>query len=787
MAKVVTSFGNFVKGRLDHDMMGRFDLPLYNTGMDIFENFISNFKGNAIYSAGFISQLAFQDCEFIEFKFGTTQNYLCLFYANKIRFLAFDTNGVFGWVLDGIGNILEVATPYTLAECRQLDYTQNNDVMVVTIAGTNFNYEPRKLIRVNANSFTFNVFARLNDPFATVLAGGIGVNAITQANPAAVTTAAPHGLATGFRVKFTGATGMTQINNYTARVTVTGATTFTIDIDTTTFGAYTGGGQVASVISGDYPACCLFYKGRLYYAATPSRGTKVWFSTSGVYDDFTIPVTATDSSAFNFIIADITQKIEWLYPGDNSLVVGSSDGIVAVNGGGVNTSITASSVEANITTAPPTSGAYPISKDGLVFYVGVTGRNIHYFKYDIIGESFLARDANLVSYDITKTGLLKLRAKRDRNDLIFAARADGALVSLTFKDQPENINGWHERTTGGSYAHSFEDIAVIGDNLGNPRLIALTLRNGTYYIEMQSDYVEFAQRDRFINFSDDPTNQAKYRDMDNEAYARYVGEQLRECTYLDNALRYQDLRSTTLTFTPLTYNDDGTPATGTIGASAASFVIGDIGKHISYKTLTGYESGRFEITGYTNDTTVSVSVLQNPKTIFEAPLYTWSSWYKSFTTISGLSQYNGTTVGVCVDGGYLASYSISGGSITFDRQVTSIVFGYLYTGIIKSFCLGFQVQGTNTQTTLKNLTRVGMRTVASAGGKIGTSLYHLEDVQELSQNDLNYLPPLPIDGTKYVDYTDDSQEDKYFYIVQDQPLPLQIACTMLEANYSTSS
>ena len=80
-----------------------------------------------------------------------------------------------------------------------------------------------------------------------------------------------------------------------------------------------------------------------------------------------------------------------------------------------------------------------------------------------------------------------------------------------------------------------------------------------------------------------------------------------------------------------------------------------------------------------------------------------------------------------------------------------------------------------------------MRLVASAGGKIGTSPYQLEDVQELSPSDLNYLPLLPIDGTKYVDYTDDSEEDKYFYVIQDQPLPFHIACTMLEANYALSS
>lgn len=767
MAKVVTTYGNFAKGKIDHDMMGRFDLPIYNTGADMFENFISNFKGNAIFSAGFISQFAFQDCEFIEFKFGTTQNYLCTFYAGHIRFLAFDTNGIFGWVLDAFAVILDVTNPYTLQQCHDADYTQNNDVMIVTVSGL----EPRQLKRTSANAFTFNTFARLADPFPTAWDATKVVTAITQATTAQVTVAG-HGYVNNDRVLFAGVTGMTQINGYTASVTVVDANNFTIDINTTAFTAYAGAGTVARVSAGDYPACCLFYKGRLYYAATPLFGTKVWFSVAGSFGDFTVPGTFTDSSAFNFTIADITQDIEWLFPGDNSLIAGATDGIVAINGGGVNTAITAGTVQANITSAEPTNGVYPIKKDGLIFYIGRTGRNIFYFKYDLISESFLSNDANILAYDITRGGLTKLRFKKDRNDLIFTLRGDGAYCSINFKEK-ENIIGWHERNTQGT----FEDIAVMGDNLGNPQFFVLALRNGVYYIEQQADYVEFAKRDDFFTPTDDD-QQDKYKAMDDEAYNRYVSEQLRGCRYLDNALTLSDLRATTITYDPIG---------GTLTAGGASFLVGDVGKHVVYKTLTGYESGRFEITAYTSATVVSVTVLQDPKQIYDAALYVWSSWYKTFTSVTGLGQYNGTTVGVVTDGGFLDNFDVSGGAITLDSQTSSLVIGYTYTGVIKTFCLGFQFQGANTQTTLKNVIRAGLRCVSSAGLRFGTSRYALEDVQELSQNDLNYLPPLPIDGTKYVDYTDDSEEDKFLYIVQDQPLPAQIACTMIEAQYAVST
>lgn len=703
MSEVVTAASNFAKGQIDHDMMGRFDLPIYNSGMDIFQNFISNFKGNAVFSSGFLSQVAFQDCAFVEFKFGITQNYLCTFYASAVQFLAFDTNGNFGWVLSG-GTPLIVTSPYTLADAKTISqknsYTQNSDVMYIC----HRSYPPYKLTRTGASSFTLATYVRTADPF-------------------------------------------------------TGANL--------------------------YPGACSFYKGKLYMASTNTALTKIWNSNLALYDDFTIQAPITDASGFAFTLTDITQQIEWLFPGDNSLIAGATDGIVAINGGGPNTAITPSTVQANITSAEPTNGFYPLKRDGLIFYVGRASRNIYHFRYDILTEQFIAEDANLAAYDITKGGLQKIRYKHDRNSLIFSLRADNVMVSCVFQ-RVENINGWHYRTTQGL----FTDVGVIGDNLGNPQLFVLVNRGGTFYIEQQQPYVEFKKRADFWTPTNDPTTQNQNQAIDDEAYIRYVSEQLRACVFLDNAMKFQDFRTSTITFTP-TGTDPvlGTPS-GTLVSGASDFTSGDVGKHIVYQTATGYESGRYIITAYTNGTTVSVSVLQAPVIKSAGPtttnLYVWSAWYKSFLTVSGLSQYNGKTVGLVVDGGARAPVVVSGGTITLLGQATSIVVGYQYTGIIKSMSLGFVFQGHNTQVTLKEIDRFSVRCINTLGLRVGASLYDLQDVQLRSQGDINYLPPQPIDGTQIVEYTDDSEEDKFFYIVQDQPLPAAVASFVVEANYASS-
>ncbi len=756
--KVATALNNFARGKVDHDMNGRFDLPIYQSGTDLFQNFISNFKGNAIFRSGLESFIQFEDCALTEFRFSNTQNYIVVMYANKMRFLSYDSGGSFGWVLDAGLNILEVATPYSLEESKYIcrgKPTQNQDVMIFTHSS----YEPYKLTRVAANNFTFTTFARKDDPFPTSYQAAKTITAIAQAFPAVVTSAA-HGYTTGERVVIRGVVGMTQINNWFVRVTVLTANTYSIDLDTRTFTAYASGGTSEKVLTGDWPDNALFYKARLYYSTSTTKATTIWASQSAQYFIMTIPTgstTATD--ALQFTIADITQRIDWLFGGDNSLIAGSADGIVAVNGGAVNEAITASTVEASITSADGCSRTYPLRKDGLIFYVGLNNRNVYYFSYDLLSEAFKAKDANFISYDITVGGFSKIRYKKDRNDLIYAIRNSTDICTLNFKES-ENIIGWHEFISQGTIT----DIAQITNNDGDPQIFALVQRNGNFYIEHQANYVEFAQRVKFLS---DFAPSAKK--IDDVAYNRLLGEQLRECVYLDGSLSLSNLKSTTITYDA---------NAGTVSSSGAVFSLANVGRHIAYKSLTGYDSGRFEITGYVSPTLVNVEVLQEPTS------NTSSSWYLSFRSISGLSQFVGKTVGVVTDGGYLADIFISTSTLDFDQEVTSVVIGYRYIGIIKSFSLGFMGKGINTQATYKNISQASIRCVATAGIKFGSSLYHLLDLQELSQNDLNYLPPLPIDGTKPIIYSDDSEIDKYFYVVQPYPLPACVTGVMIEAEYA---
>ena len=353
--KVITTHNNFARGQLDQSMDGRFDLATYNSGSLMFENFFSNFKGNALYSPGFENVVAFQDCALIEFEFSQNQSYIILLFANKMRFMSFDVNNKFGFVLNPSPTIFEVATPYTLAESKEIafrkSFTQNADSMIIC----HDKHEPRELIRLAANDFQFRTFARKDDPFLLTFDSTKAVTGVTKAKEPTVTVTG-HGYALNDRVKFAGLGGMTELNDFTAAVVeVTDVNNFKIDVDTTTFTAFTSGGTTAKALTGDFPAVCLFYKSRLYYGATRLKITTIFGSESGDFKIHTLPTTVLAESALQFTIAELTSRIEWLFEGQNSMIVGTNTLVVAVNGGAVGEAITAESIDTITTSVSPLS------------------------------------------------------------------------------------------------------------------------------------------------------------------------------------------------------------------------------------------------------------------------------------------------------------------------------------------------------------------------------------------------------------------------------------------------
>lgn len=80
---------------------------------------------------------------------------------------------------------------------------------------------------------------------ATSTQANATITAITQANPGSVTTSAAHGFSTGDLIYIYGVVGMTQVNGVLFSITNTGATTFTLGVDTSAYTIYGSAGTAS--------------------------------------------------------------------------------------------------------------------------------------------------------------------------------------------------------------------------------------------------------------------------------------------------------------------------------------------------------------------------------------------------------------------------------------------------------------------------------------------------------------------------------------------------------------
>lgn len=130
----------------------------------------------------------------------------------------------------------------------------------------------------------YAIYRALNAGIALLVGSTISVTAITNANPAVVTVNKNHNYASGQIVTITGATGITGVNSNPQACTVVSERVFSLPINTTSSGAYTGNGVISPVLRNqavtitDYPDTYI-----INYVAPPVQAvtmTATWNTTS---------------------------------------------------------------------------------------------------------------------------------------------------------------------------------------------------------------------------------------------------------------------------------------------------------------------------------------------------------------------------------------------------------------------------------------------------------------------------------------------------------------------------
>ena len=147
----------------------------------------------------------------------------------------------------------------------------------------------------------------------------------------------------------------------------------------------------------------------------------------------------------------------------------------------------------------------------------------------------------------------------------------------------------------------------------------------------------------------------------------------------------------------------------------------------------------------------------------------------STTTLSGLSHLEGQVVSILADGATHADKTVSSGSITLDRSVTSAVVGLKYDSVLQTMRVeGGAAQGTS-QGKIKRISKVVLRLFETVGAKVGPTLTDLETVPfRTTSSPMGQPVSTLIAGDKQVEFRDDFNSDGFIFVKQDQPLPLTV-------------
>jgi hypothetical protein len=251
-------------------------------------------------------------------------------------------------------------------------------------------------------------------------------------------------------------------------------------------------------------------------------------------------------------------------------------------------------------------------------------------------DGYIGADKSVESEHLTRSGIVDLAYQKRPYSIIWAIKADGGLIGLTYLPE-QAVQGWHRHRLGGNYytgSPIVESIACMPaeDNTYDELwLVVKRTINGAVVrtVEVMHSY-----------FDDQRQGQAVFMDLAVASDGVFPAATL----VADTVAKSTGLEQVTVTFTA----SGGTP-----------FVAGDV------DSIMRYNGGTALITGYTSSTVLTGIWYVSPANLKPADDGDWSLTPQN-DTFSGLDHLEGEQVQILGDGADFGVETVAGGAVTLD-------------------------------------------------------------------------------------------------------------------------
>jgi hypothetical protein len=489
MARSAPAFSSFTAGEVSPRMEGRVTLDTYREGLADMTNLLVLPQGGVTRRPGteYLGEIknSAQAARLIPFQFKTTDTYILEFGDQTMRVFRSGLQ-----VLDATDKVITGITQANpgVITSNSHGFSDGDEIFVDAIVGmTELNGRNYRVDNATTNTFT------LTDLFGN----DIDTTSFTAYGSAGTATeiyniATPYAVADLPALRFVQSADTMFIvhPSYAIRkLTRTADNNWTFST-----ASITGSPSPAlNDTTDNYPSVVTFFEQRLVFGATNNNPQTLWFSKNGDYENFTTG-TGDDDALVYTIASNQVNAIRYL-SATRVLTIGTTGGeyvLTATSDGPVTPTTTLIRKYSNYGSA----AVEPVQVADVTLFVQRGGRKVREFRYvgDINVSAYQAPDITIVAEHITAGGLTAFAYQQEPDGVIWAIRADGTLLGVTYRRE-EEVVAWHKHVIGGEFSGGqavVESIATLPSDTGEDELYMIVKRtiNGATkrYVELMRPF-----------------------------------------------------------------------------------------------------------------------------------------------------------------------------------------------------------------------------------------------------------------------------------------------------------
>tara|TARA_B110000046_G_scaffold126931_1_gene133323 strand:- start:813 stop:2093 length:1281 start_codon:yes stop_codon:yes gene_type:complete len=415
--------------------------------------------------------------------------------------------------------------------------------------------------------------------------------------------------------------------------------------------------------------------------------------------------------------------------------------------------------------------------DNTVIFIQRQQRKLREFTYAFESDSYQSPDLTILSPQVAKGGISEIAYQQEPNTTIWAVKADGQLVGLTYlRDQ--QVIAWHRHKIGGVSGACTITVSDFA-NIAAGTVLKFTKSNGQTVTFTSETAGSGAPTDTDFGFRPNESNNTTADNIFTRinAHADFtVANPAAAVVTVEETLRKGAA--------PLTVESSDTARLTTtnqeisIVESLSVIPSSSNGEEelwmIVQRTIDGVTRRYIEFMEATFDTRES-STKKNAFFIDSGLSYNSTAT----ATISGLDHLEGQTVSILGDGSVYAAQSVtSGGISSLSPAVSEVQIGLSYESIVKTLRPEAGADDGTAQGKTKRVFDLTARFIQTLGAKVSEDGINYDEIQfRAGSSSMDGSPPL-FSGDKQIQFRGGWETEGQVYIKQDQPLPIHITAIL---------